>query len=323
MAMSEERVKESLRGVAVGLLTPFNQDQEIEYWKIEENAKFHYGEGIRTFLAAANISEYHSLSHKERVSVTETSVAALPSDACVLAGVGGSTDNAQTLIQDYDQVGVDAMMIMPPDHTYIHEQGLLEYYRKLTSVTDTPLVPYVRGFDPSVTYLSKLTQVDGIAGIKYALKDPVKLGAGIEAGAEDTVWINGLAEPYAVSFWSEGVEGFSAGVSNFHPAVGLELYESLSNENWERARKLRNICLPYQNFRDETGQNNTIGGAISVPLVKEGLELADLHGGNVREPIQPLASEEKQRAKKLYEQLINEFNQLVDNRASKATSDSH
>ncbi|ELZ15431.1 dihydrodipicolinate synthetase [Haloterrigena salina JCM 13891] len=293
-------------------MTPFDDDLEIEHEKIAENAQELYDEGIRTFLATANISEYHSLSASERVDVAETSVEALPSDACVLAGVGGSTHNAMELIEAYDRIDVDAMMIMPPDHTYLHEQGLLEYYRDLASVTESPLVPYVRGFDPSVDYLTSLTRVDGVVGIKYALKDPVKLGAAVEAGADDVVWVDGLAEPYAVSYWAEGAEGFSAGVSNFRPEIGLELFDALSEGDWERACELRNICLPFQNFRDETGQDNAIAGAISVSAVKKGLELAGLHGGNVREPIRTLQPEEERKAERLYNQLEDDIESLIN-----------
>lgn len=312
MPLATEQVKERLRGVAVGVLTPFDQDLEIEHWKIEENTRSLYEQGIRVFLAAANISEYHSLSHEERIAVTESAVDTLPTDACVLAGVGGNTDQAQDLIRAYDQLGVDAMMVMPPDHTYIHEQGLLDYYRELTAVTDTPLVPYVRGFNPSVKYLAQLTRLDGVIGIKYALKDPVKLGEGISHGADDVVWVNGLAEPYAVSYWAEGVEGFSAGVSNFRPEIGLALFEALSNENWSRARKLRDLCLPYQKFREKTGQNNAIPGAVSVPAVKMGLELAGLHGGAVREPIRSLTTEEQARIETLYDQLVETADRILE-----------
>jgi 4-hydroxy-tetrahydrodipicolinate synthase len=311
MSLSDDKVRERLRGVAVGLLTPFGDESEIQYDKLEENAKSIYNEGIQTFLSTANISEYHSLTHDERVEVAETNVDALPSDACVLAGVGGNTVEAQQLIREYDDVGVDAMMIMPPDHTYIHEQGLLQYYRKLTSVTETPLVPYVRGFDPSVEFLRDMSSVEGIVGIKYALEDPLKLGASVAVGDDDLVWVDGLAEPFSVSFWNEGIEGFSAGVSNFRPKVGLELFDALSSGDWEYARQLRNICLPYQNFRGETGQNNTIPGAISVPAVKKGLDLAGLHGGQVREPICPLSPEEERRAEELYRQLDDDIEQLI------------
>jgi 4-hydroxy-tetrahydrodipicolinate synthase len=313
MATSEVQIKEQLRGVAVGLLTPFDESLEIEHEKIEENAQALYESGMQTFLAAANISEYHSLSQKERVESVETIVEALPSDACVLAGVGGSTSNARELIQAYDRIGADAMMIMPPDHTYLHEQGLLEYYRNLSSTTDTPLVPYVRGFDPSVRYLADLTRIDGVIGIKYALDDEVKLGEAIQVGDDDIVWINGLAEPHAIAFWAEGVEGFTAGVSNFRPEVGQELFQALSEENWERARALRNICLPYQRFRNETGQDNTLSGAISVPAVKKGLELAGLHGGEVREPIRSLTEDEAARAEEIYSKLNEDIDRLIAN----------
>jgi len=311
MRLSADQVRERLRGVAVGLLTPFDDSLSIQADCLASNARTLYDEGIRTFLATANISEYHSLSQEERVEHARISVEALPDDACVLAGVGGSTADAQELIRAYERLGVDAMMVMPPDHTYIHEQGLLDYYRELGSVTEQPLVPYVRGFEPSVDYLVDLSRLDSVAGVKYAIEDPVKLGAAVERGADDVVWVDGLAEPFAVSYWAEGIEGFSAGVSNFRPEVGLALFDALQDENWERARKLRNICLPLQNLRDGTGQNNTIPGAISVPVVKKGLELAGLEGGAVREPIRPLAEEEAQQAEELYNQLDDDIERLI------------
>lgn len=310
--MTAAQVKQRLRDVAVGVLTPFDEQGTIEHRKIEQNARSLYDEGMRTFLAAANISEYHSLSRRERIESVETVVDALPSDACVLAGVGGSTTDALELIEAYDRLGADAMMVMPPDHTYLHEQGLLDYYRELAAGSETPLVPYVRGFDPSAEYLAALTRVDGVVGVKYALKDPVKLGEAIRAGDDDVVWVNGLAEPYAVSFWAEGVEGFTAGVSNFRPEVGQELFDALTEGDWERARALRDICLPYQRFRDETGQNNTLAGAISVPAVKKGLELAGLHGGDVREPIRPLPAEAAERAEAIYDKLDDDIDRHID-----------
>ncbi|MFA9516107.1 dihydrodipicolinate synthase family protein [Halopenitus sp. H-Gu1] len=312
MVAADDRVRQRLRGVAVGLLTPFDEDREIEYWKIEENAQAHYDAGIRTFLAAANISEYHSLSQRERIEVVKRSIDAVPSDACVLGGVGGSLDDAGELIEGYDRAGVDAMMVMPPDHTYVHERGLIEYYRKLDAMSEAPLAPYVRSFDPSVEFLAELTRIDGVVGIKYALKQPVTLAEGIEAGADDVVWVDGLAEPYAVSYWAEGVEGFSAGVSNFRPEIGLELFDALSAENWERARKLRNACLPYQRFREKTGSENTIPGAVSVPVVKKGLDLAGLHGGTVRPPIRPLAPEQERAVEEIYQQLDADIERLIE-----------
>lgn len=311
MPLSVPEIRDRLRGVAAGLLTPFTEDQSIDYEGIQYNATELHERGIRTFLAAANISEYHSLSHDERISVVETSVGAVPESACVLAGVGGSTPYAKELIRAYDRIDVDAMMIMPPDHTYIHERGLLEYYRELSAASESPLVPYVRGFDPSVDYLDRLTRIDGVIGIKYALEDPIKLGTAVATGADDVVWMDGLAEPFAVSFWAEGAEGFSAGVSNFYPEIGLKLYESLAAGDWERARELRDICMPYQKFRSESGDGNSVPGAVSVPSVKKGLELSGLVGGSVREPIRPLSTDMETKAEELYAQLEENAEEIL------------
>jgi len=314
MPLGVSRVQERLRGVSAGLLTPFEEDLSVAHDRLRSNARTLYERGIRSFLAVANISEYHSLSQDERIELAETAVDALPPDACVLAGVGGSTGDALELVEAYDRLGVDAMMIMPPDHTYLHERGLLEYYTQLAAATDRPLTPYVRGFDPSVEYLVGLSELDGVTAVKYALRDTTKLGAAVEQGADDVVWVHGLAEPLAVSGWVEGCEGFSAGVSNFRPEVGLALFEALSAGEWGRARRLRNICLPFQDFRDEEGEHSTIPGGLSVPAVKKGLELAGLDAGDgrVREPLQPLTDAEERRAETLYHQLDADIDRLVD-----------
>lgn len=304
-------VRDHLRGVAVGLLTPFDSDGGIDHSGIDSNAKSLNESGARTFLAVANISEYHSLTGPERREIAETSVDALPDDACVLAGVGGPTEQAQALAADYESIGVDAMMIMPPDHTYLHETGLLEYYRAIGAATERPLVPYVRGFEPSVEFLANLTRIESVVGIKYALSDHVRLGAAVAAGSDDVVWVDGAAELHAVSFWAEGAEGFTAGVSNFRPEIGLALYDALVEGEWERARELRNACLPIQRFRDEAGEDNTIPGAVSVPVVKKGLDLAGLEGGHVREPISPLTPAETRRMEELYSDLDAAIDRLL------------
>ncbi len=311
MKLPADSVREHLYGVAVGLLTPFDGDGQIRHDDLAANARQLYDAGVRTFLVTANISEYHSLTGFERTAVAETSVDALPDDACVLAGVGGATDEARELAQAHERAGVDAMMVMPPDHTYVHERGLLEYYRELAAATDRPLSPYVRGFDPSVKFLADLTRVEGVVGVKYAIEDPVKLGDAVAAGADDVVWVDGLAEPYAVSFWAEGAEGFSAGVSNFRPEVGFALYDALSSGDWERARALRNACLPFQRFRSGSGTDNEVPGAVSVPAVKQGLELAGLVGGAVREPLRPLSEAEVESVEKLYGALDDDIDRLV------------
>jgi 4-hydroxy-tetrahydrodipicolinate synthase len=312
--MPHEDVKARLRGVAAGLLTPFTETLAVDHDALAGNAEILYERGIRTFLATANISEYHSLSQAERIACAETAVDALPDDACVLAGVGGSTADAVELVEAYDAAGVDAMMVMPPDHTYVHERGLLTYYERLAAASDRPLAPYLKGYEPSLEFVADLTAMEDVAGIKYALADTHFLSRAVDAGHDDVVWVDGLAEPYAPEFWLAGAEGFSAGVSNFEPAVGLALFDALAAGDYERAAELRDVCLPYMAFRDTTGPDNRLAAANSVPAVKKGYELAGLNAneGRVREPIVGLSEADERRAEELYAQLEEDMARLLD-----------
>jgi 4-hydroxy-tetrahydrodipicolinate synthase len=308
-------LRDGLRGVAVGLLTPFDEASDVAHDLLAENARDLYDEGIRTFLACANISEYHSLTHGERRRSVATVTDALPDDATVLAGVGGSTRTAADLIESAGDAGADGAMVMPPDHTYVHERGLLTYYRRLAehaADAGLGLVPYVRGFDPSVEFLVELTGVENMVGVKYALEDALKLRQAVVAGDDDVVWVDGAAEPYAVSFWEEGAEGFTAGVSNFEPRLGLALFDALEAGDFERARELRDVALPFQSLRGESGSDGgRYPAAISVPAVKRGLELAGYHAGGVREPIRPLSEADRERATELYEAIQADLDRLL------------
>ncbi|WP_435320880.1 dihydrodipicolinate synthase family protein [Haloarchaeobius sp. TZWSO28] len=294
--------------MAVGLLTPFDEGGEIQHDHLASNAEKLHERGVTTFLACANVSEYHSLSHDERIAVTETSVEALP-EAYVLAGVGGSTGDAVELIESYDSIGIDAHMVMPPDHTFTHERGLVRYYRQLAAAAEHPLVPYIRGFSPSVETLVAIAEIDGVGGIKYALEDVPLFAAAQAQAPDDVVWLEGMAEPWAIPFWAAGVDGFTAGVSNFVPELGLELLDALQAENWERARELQNAALPYQRLRSERGKANMFPGANSVPALKYGLELSGFHGGASREPLVELSETDKERARTHYERICEAVEQ--------------
>ena len=271
--MAHEALKDNLRGVAAGLLTPFEEETlDIDHDALAENAETLYDAGIRTYL----------------------------DDASVLAGAGGSLRTAIALAEAYEQVGIDAIMVMPPDHTYKHERGLLEYYRQLGEATDLPLSPYLRGYDPSIGFVASLTNLDSVVGVKYAIDDVPKFAECVAAGADDVVWVDGMAEPHAPALWAEGAEGFSAGVSNFEPRIGLALFEALTAGDWERAREIRNACTPYMNFRSESGEDNVFPAANSIPAVKKGLELAGMNGGPVRPPLVGLSQVDERRAEELY-----------------------
>lgn len=303
--MHRSALADSLCEVAAGLLTPLDEQNtdDIRYDELASTTEWLHANGINLFLACANISEYHSLTHKERVESVRVVCDALGDDATVLGGAGGSTKSAIDLAQAHVDNGADGIMVMPPDHTFKHEAGVVRYYHRIADAVDVGVVPYIRGMEATVRMLDWITDHENVTGIKWAVPDIELFAECVEQADEDMVWICGMAEPPAPAYYLEGADGFSAGVTNFEPRLGLELFDALEAGNYERAKRLRNLSQPLMNLRAESGEDNVYASANSVPVLKRCLDLAGRYAGPVREPLVELSEADRERVDDRYEEL--------------------
>ena len=301
--MPHDQLKADLRGVAFTNPTPFSEDGEsVRHDALAENVEHLADAGARLLIPNGNTGEYYSLSHDERVACAETAVEAF-GDGSVVAGVGGSTKTALSLVEAYENAGADAVMVMHPIHTYLHERGLLRYYERIVEATDLGVVLYKRGPELTHRVIAALSERDNVVAVKYADNDVKGFSAAVASVPGDLVWSNGIAERFAPAFAVEGAEGYTTGIGNFVPEPTLALMDALRDGNWERARELRELLRPYEDLREEPGADSAIAAANNVPAVKYGMELADLHGGPVREPLVELSDEDRERAREYYDRI--------------------
>jgi len=297
-------LRDRLRGVGFTIPTVFTDDgSEVRHDALRENVEAIQDEGGRLIVPCGNTGEYYSLTQEERVSVVESTVEAANDETAVLAGAGGSTKTVQRLLDAYEAAGVDGAMIMYPSHTYMHVRGLETYYRRIADYTDLDLVLYKRGDELTNDAVVSLTEHPNVVGVKYAVDDINGLSMAIERSIEDVVWIDGIAERFAPAYALEGAEGVTTGIGNFVTPQVLALMDALRAGNWTRAKEIRNVVRPYEELRQEPGEDNWIGSANNVPAVKAGMEFAGLHGGPVREPLVELSEEDRERVRTYYERI--------------------
>jgi 4-hydroxy-tetrahydrodipicolinate synthase len=302
-----DQIKSSLRDVAFTTTTPFHDDtRQIHFEALRENVRGLYDAGARCFLPCGNTGEYYSLTNSERVAVVRATVEALPADASVIGGAGGSTGTVRSLIADYEDAGVDAAMVMSPTHTFIHERGLYEHYNQIADSTSLGLLLYKRGPELPDDVISRLTGIENVVGVKYAVKDIDSFSKLQQESAGEAVWVTGIAERFAPAFAFEGAEGFTTGIGNFVPEQSLALFEALRELDWERAKRLRNRLRKYEDLREESGEENSFAAANNVPAVKYGMDLAGFYGGPVRAPLSPLSARDEGRAERYYQSITAE-----------------
>ena len=302
--MVYESLKVDLRNVAFTNPTPFDEDGgTVRHDELASNVGFIRDAGAELVVPCGNTGEYYSLSNKERVAVVETTAEAFGDAGSVVGGVGGSTKNATMLSDRYADAGADAIMVMHPVHTYVHEDGVLDYYRTIAEHTDLGVVLYKRGPELTHDHIRELSTHENVVAVKYAVDDIAAFSNGVRTTPGDIVWINGIAERYAPSFSLEGAEGFSTGIGNFVPEPVLALQEALEDSELSRAKEIRDLLRSYEDLRQETGPDNRFGSANNVPAVKYGLDLVGQYGGPVREPLVDLSEADRDRAEAYYREI--------------------
>lgn len=312
--MQYQQIKSDLRGVAFTNPTPFDKSgDEIRHNELSKNIQYILDAGGSLVIPCGNTGEYYSLTNDERVAVVETTANTVDDQGTVVGGVGGSTKTAIELTTAYENVGADAVMIMHPVHTYQHQKGLVEYYREIIESTDIGVVIYKRGPELTLDLIQELATYENVVGVKYAVNDIDGFSKAVTTTDADIVWSNGIAERFSLAFAIEGAEGLTTGIGNFLPEEVLALMDAIRVEDWNRVRKLRDLLRPYEDLREESGNNNVLSAANNVPAVKHGMGLADLYGGPVREPLMELAEEDKERANQYYNTVKEELGEDIIN----------
>ena len=298
------QLRESLKTVAFTNPTPFTEDKEsIVHPELHANIEFVYDRGGRLFIPCGNTGEYYSLTDEERIAVVETTVKAAGEDATVIGGAGGSLKQVMALTDAYEDAGADAVILMDPSHTYIHECGLIDYYREIIEHTSLGVVIYKRSETITTDVINDLADYENVIAVKFAVNDVKGFSRAVDTVDGEIVWTDGLAERFAPSFAIEGAEGVTTGIGNFAPEACLELMDALHEGEYKRAERISTQFRNFEDLREEPGERNRLSAANNVPAVKYGLELAGQYGGPVRKPIVDLSEEDMRRAEQYYDEV--------------------
>ncbi|UHQ98093.1 dihydrodipicolinate synthase family protein (plasmid) [Natrinema zhouii] len=214
--------------------------------------------------------EYYSLTDAERKPVVEIHVEATADDATVVAGAAGNVPEIRDLAEAYEVVVADALRAMRPDHTYIHEQDLADYYHRICDDIDLLIVIYKRGLTVPRSVLVDLSEREEVVAVKFAI---------------------------------EGATGYTTSIGNFLPEATLPLFDVLDAGDWDQAREFQRALRPLEDLREEPGAGSTMSAGNNAPVINRGLKLAKLNGGPSREPLVGLSAEDEARLKEIYAHL--------------------
>jgi 4-hydroxy-tetrahydrodipicolinate synthase len=271
-------------------VTPFAEDGSVDPEAHRALLRRLLEGGVRILTPNGNTGEFYTLTPEERRLVTELTVEEAGDRATILVGVGHDVPTAVAAARHARDLGAQMVMVHQPVHPYVSQAGWVDYHRAIAeAVPELGVVPYIRNAQLSGARLAELGDAcPNVIGVKYAVPDAARFAVfARDAGLDRFVWVAGLAEPYAPSYFSAGATGFTSGLVNVAPSVSLNMLEALRSGDYPAAMKVWEQIRRFEELRAENGSAN------NVTVVKEALASLGLCRRDVRPPSRTLPPDER------------------------------
>lgn len=288
-----------LASVQLVPVTPFSPDGKYLVPELlDALVRETFSAGIRVFLPAAGTGEFHSLSAAEVIECVRVTRLAVGSVGAVLAPVGNSLDHALAIGQGAIDAGADLLLIMPPVHPFVSDDGFRDYVHALSAALPLPLLAYKKGPVPSDKLLGELGRSGKLAGIKYAVNDLDAFARFADAHGKHLHLYCGTAERYAPYFMLAGAKGYTTGAGNLCPRLTLAMFRALSAGNYAEAMRLLRILRPIEDYRAAEGDS------FNISLLKYGVTLLGHDFGPPRPPNRRLTADQQRDIRRLLEPIL-------------------
>ncbi|MFE2508995.1 dihydrodipicolinate synthase family protein [Streptomyces naganishii] len=287
-----ETQRAALADVVAIPVTPFGEDGGVDRETHRALLRRLLEGGVTTLTPNGNTGEFYALTPEERRLVTELTVEEAGDRASVLAGVGHDLPTAVASARHARDLGATMVMVHQPVHPYVSQGGWVDYHRTIAeAVPALGVVPYIRDARLPGARLAELADsCPNVIGVKYAVPDAARFAAfARDAGLERFVWVAGLAEPYAPSYFSAGATGFTSGLVNVAPSVSRDMIEALRAGDYPAAMNVWERIRRFEELRAADGS------AGNVTVVKEALASLGLCRRDVRPPGRTLPPGERAR----------------------------
>ena len=167
-------------GSLVALVTPFDEQNRVDYVALRRLIDFHVNQGSDGLVIAGTTGEAATLSRAEHVELVGRSVDLADGRLPIIAGTGSnSTSQTIDLSLAVSDSGIDAILLVVPYYNKPTQEGMFQHFSAVADAVSKPVMLYnvpgrtVADMQPET--VARLAEHDNIFGIKEATGDIERL----------------------------------------------------------------------------------------------------------------------------------------------------
>jgi len=274
-----------ITGSIVALVTPLNEDGQVDYPTLRKLIDWHIAEGTDCIGVVGTTGESPTVSVEEHCEIIRVAVEQAAKRVPIMAGCGAnSTAEAIELAKFARNVGADCQLQVVPYYNKPTQEGQYQHFKAIAEATgDLPIVLYnVPGrtvADMSVDTALRLAQVPGVVGIKEATGNIERAQWLIREAPEGFAVYSG-DDPTAVALMLCGGQGNVSVTANIAPRLMHELCMAALSGDVKRAMDIQFRLMPVH--------KNLFVEANPIPL-KWAMARMGLCNETMRLPLTPMS----------------------------------
>ena len=236
-------------GAGVALVTPFKENGEVNYEKLEELVEEQIANHTDCIVAVGTTGEASTMTEEEHIETIRFVCQVVNGRVPVIAGTGSNcTKTASRLSEEAEEAGADGVLVVSPYYNKATQGGLKAHFTQIAKSVKIPVVLYNIPSRTGVniepeTIVDLCKNVENIVGVKEAsgnfsaVATIMQLSSGyvdVYSGNDDQI----------VPTLALGGKGVISVLSNVAPKETHDICERFFKGDVEGSRRLQLKALP-------------------------------------------------------------------------------
>ncbi|MBM3605066.1 MAG: dihydrodipicolinate synthase family protein [Alphaproteobacteria bacterium] len=263
---------QALTGISGILVTPYDDRGDVAPARLAPILDRALAAGLHMPVVNGNTGEFYALTTDEACTMVQEVAELVAGRAPLLAGIGRSLRDAQRLARVSADAGAAALMVHQPPDPFVAPRGVVDYLKAIADASGgLPMMLYLRNDAIGTKAVADLCAVPGVKGVKWATPNPQKLAEAKAACDPSIVWVGGLAEVWAPTFYAVGARGFTSGLINVWPEHSVAIHAALEAGDYHKANALIDQMRVFEDIRAQEMSGTNVTG-VKAALIAQGLD---------------------------------------------------